>query len=112
MKTTRFLFTVVASLVACTPPMGRDPVPALDVVQVVPGTARVEDAFANQIDRMAERQSELSAAIAADATAALSLARSCPTLCASAWYPRFASGTDSPSRTAMRARSTQQSFSA
>ncbi|MDX2012013.1 MAG: Ig-like domain-containing protein [Myxococcaceae bacterium] len=42
MKTTRILFCVVASLVACTPPMGRDPVPALDVLQVVPGSARVE----------------------------------------------------------------------
>lgn len=42
MKPTRLLSSLVVSFLACTPPMGRDPLPALDVVQVVPGTARVE----------------------------------------------------------------------
>jgi uncharacterized protein YjdB len=43
MKTTQTLIVgVIASCWSCTPPMGREPVPALDVVQVVPGTARVE----------------------------------------------------------------------
>ena len=75
MTLSRRLLALAPLALACTPPMGRDPVPALDVLQVVPGTARVEAGGVLQFGAL-----KLSGGAAANVTASASWRSSDPSV--------------------------------